>query len=317
MKTLLTIGLCIFTLTPLVLAADSAPGDVNDGIRSSYIKGAGDVPISVVEAGDPANPGLLLIHGLGQSHMSFDGQLHSSLADNYHLVAFDLRGHGNSGKPSNPEAYTDSQAWADDVARVIEETGLVRPVIVSWSYGTLVAANFLRYHGDEPISGLVMIGALGGLVPVTLSDLKPNAEWASAAPVIAKLRASAALEDSIQASRLTVGFLTERPMPVEWTETQVMVGTMVPPYVRANLASQMKDNSDLVPSILAPVLLMAGSEDGGTPEALMQRLADNLPNGAQIKVYAGSGHSPFVEEPERFNADLLEFARRCTESTRH
>ena len=49
---------------------------------------------------------------------------------------------------SGPEHYADGQLWADDLAAVIEQTGLERPVVVAWSYGGYIVADFLRAYGD-------------------------------------------------------------------------------------------------------------------------------------------------------------------------
>jgi non-heme chloroperoxidase len=87
--------------------------------RFSYVPGAHGVPLSVAETGHPDALGVLFIHGLGQSHLSFSAQLESPLAERFHLVAFDLRGHGNSGKPWEASAYSESRAWADDVAAML------------------------------------------------------------------------------------------------------------------------------------------------------------------------------------------------------
>ena len=63
----------------------------------------------VAEVGDPAKPGILFIHGFAQSYLSFGRQFDSDLAKTYHLVAFDLRGHGGSSKPDRADAYKDFQ----------------------------------------------------------------------------------------------------------------------------------------------------------------------------------------------------------------
>jgi len=43
--------------------------------------------------GDPHNPEIVFIHGLGQSHLSWDRQVHSDLAERFRIITYDLRGH--------------------------------------------------------------------------------------------------------------------------------------------------------------------------------------------------------------------------------
>ena len=77
------------------------------------------VGVSVCEWGNPAGPEILFIHGQAQSVLSFNRQTDSALARDFRIVAYDLRGHGLSDKPTDPAAYQDSQRWADEMHVVI------------------------------------------------------------------------------------------------------------------------------------------------------------------------------------------------------
>src|SRR5205085_7995890 len=70
------------------------------------------------------------------------------------LVACDLRGHGMSEAPLEPGPYTDGKLWAEDVAAIIEELHLDRPVLVGWSYGAFVICDYLRAHGQDRIAAI-------------------------------------------------------------------------------------------------------------------------------------------------------------------
>jgi non-heme chloroperoxidase len=133
-------------------------------LRYSVVEGHGGVPLNVVEAGNRGAPGILLIHGFAQSYLAFTHQLDSDLAESFHIVAFDLRGHGVSAKPWNSEDYVGSRIWADDVQAVIDATGLNKPVLVGWSYGGYVLADYIRHYGVANIAGASLVGSPGGLV---------------------------------------------------------------------------------------------------------------------------------------------------------
>jgi pimeloyl-ACP methyl ester carboxylesterase len=62
------------------------------------------------------------------------------LIDEFHLVAFDLRGHGMSEAPPDAGSYA-GDVWALDVAAVIETLALERPILVGWSYGGYVICD--------------------------------------------------------------------------------------------------------------------------------------------------------------------------------
>ena len=141
--------------------------------RSFYVTGAGGVPLATTDTGSAEAPGILFLHGIGHGRESFRDQFASELAEKYHLVAFDLRGHGMSGKPSQAADYADAATWAEDVVRVMDATGLTRPVVVAWSYGSLVAADVVRVRGARQVSGLVLVSALGGLVDQSVQGEVP------------------------------------------------------------------------------------------------------------------------------------------------
>ena len=80
------------------------PDTARDGAELSRawqlttVEGAGGAPPNVLEAGDPSGPEILFVHGKSQRSLASLSQLRSSLGARYRLVAFDLRGHGGSGR---------------------------------------------------------------------------------------------------------------------------------------------------------------------------------------------------------------------------
>ena len=127
-------------------------------METHTITGGGGVDLRVDETGDPDGQAVLFIHGYSQSRLCWTRQLESALAEEFRLVAVDNRGHGRSDKPEG--AYADSTLWAEDVQSVIEGLGLDRPVLVGWSYGGLIIADYLEAYGDEHIAGVNLVGAI-------------------------------------------------------------------------------------------------------------------------------------------------------------
>ena len=116
--------------------------------------------ISAQEYGNPNGPGIVFIHGFSQSHLSWIKQVTSGdLAKEFHMVTYDLRGHGNSDKPFEPERYKTSKYWGDEVQAVMDATGLKRPVLVGWSYAGRVMADYLTTHGTARLAGLNYVDA--------------------------------------------------------------------------------------------------------------------------------------------------------------
>src|SRR5258708_3849375 len=104
-------------------------------MRIATVIGGGGTRLHVREWGRPDAPPILFVHGWSQHHLAFGRQVESSLADEFRLVAMDLRGHGMSDAPTDVEAYTNGDLWAADIAAIIAQRGLVRPILVGWSFG--------------------------------------------------------------------------------------------------------------------------------------------------------------------------------------
>jgi pimeloyl-ACP methyl ester carboxylesterase len=118
------------------------------------VRGGGGLQLHVREWGRPDGPPILFIHGWSQNHLCWAKQYESALADEFRLVAYDLRGHGMSEAPLEPEHYTEGKLWADDVAAIIDELGVDRPVLVGWSYGAFVICDYIRAYGQERVAAI-------------------------------------------------------------------------------------------------------------------------------------------------------------------
>ena len=126
---------------------DSVPSQTHAQIHT--VQGGGGLRLHVREWGNADGPPILFIHGWSQNHLCWARQYESALADEFRLVAYDLRGHGMSEAPLEPAHYTDGALWADDVAAIIDAARLDRPVLVGWSYGAFVICDYVRGYGQD------------------------------------------------------------------------------------------------------------------------------------------------------------------------
>jgi pimeloyl-ACP methyl ester carboxylesterase len=265
------------------------------------IRGGGGLRLHAREWGDPEGPELLLIHGWSQSDLCWANQVQGDLATGSRIVTFDLRGHGLSESPSEPEQYADERLWADDLAAVIEQTGLQSPVVVAWSYGGLVVTDYLRAYGDEGIAGINLVSAAVMLKPPTFEHIGPgfleNAGDASESDLATNI---AAIQRFLRAS--TVEELDE----AEWTAA-LCWNMVVPPAVRGALISREVDGSDSLASASVPMLVTHGREDSIVSPSMAEHVL-GVCRSAVPSWYDGVGHMPFWEAADRFNRELAEFS---------
>ena len=70
-----------------------------DSLWTGTIEGGGGLPIAVTTNGPADAPRMVFVHGFLGSTLNWKKQLESELADEFHLTALDMRGHGASAKP--------------------------------------------------------------------------------------------------------------------------------------------------------------------------------------------------------------------------
>jgi len=83
--------------------------------------------------------------------------------------------------------------------------------------------------------------------------------------------------------------------------------SVVPPHVRQAMLSRTLTHDGLLEGLTNPVLVAHGSEDEIVLPAMAEHHARLIPH-AKTSWYQGIGHSPFLEVPDQFNADLRAFA---------
>lgn len=269
-------------------------------MKHHEITGGGGCRLHVVDAGAPHSQAIVFIHGFSQCSLAWSRQLSSDLARAHRLVAMDMRGHGSSDKPRDD--YGDSKLWADDVAAVIDQLELDRPILCGWSYGPLVILDYLRHYGEDAISGIHFVDGITRLgSDAALSVLEP--EFLALVP---GLFASDSQESVRSLESLLRMCFSHEPSVVE-LYTMLGYNVSTPPFVRQALFSRAFDNDDLMPTIRKPVLITHGADDMIVKRAVVDQHRAAIPN-AQIDIMAGAGHAPFWDDAPAFNRRLARFA---------
>jgi pimeloyl-ACP methyl ester carboxylesterase len=109
-------------------------------------------PIHRMAWGDEKLPGLVLIHG-GAAHAHWWSFIAPMLSQRYHVVAFDLTGHGDSGRRDDYPR----RVWADEVIGVIEASNFIGPpIVVGHSMGGMVSIVTASVYGDR-LAGAIIV----------------------------------------------------------------------------------------------------------------------------------------------------------------
>ena len=249
--------------------------------------------VRYVEQGPAEAMPLILLHGFPDSWLSYETVL-ANLPSTIHAIALSQRGFGNSDKP---EGSYHPRDLADDLAAFMKLRRIPRAILAGHSMGALVAQSFAAAF-PERLAGLVLIG--------TFKTLRDSEELATLIDEVSRMSDPIDLDlvRTFQASTLA------QPVQDEFFRTVVAEGARLPLAIwRAALKDVAAyDDVAALSRIAAPTILFWGERDSFSTYEQQQELASEIP-GAELRVYAGAGHSLHWEEPRRFAADLANFVR--------
>ncbi len=268
----------------------------------AFVAAPDGVKLATYELGNSAGPELLLIHGFVQCHLCWRPQFDSALARDFRIVAFDMRGHGDSDKPSDPRAYQGSDVWAKDIAAVIEGRRLKRPVIAGWSMGGRITRQYLMNFGDSRLAGLNFVGSLVVEDPAHRGPGSP-----------APLPADAPLDDRLAAAIAFLdGCFAIKPSDKDF-RIALAYNMIVPNAIRDAIRGWTTDPAETVAKlkkVTVPTLISHGRKDALVLPGAAETTAATIA-GSKISWYDDCGHSPFCEDVPRFNRELAAFVKAC------
>lgn len=267
------------------------------------VKGAAGVSLHVREFGKPNGIPILLIHGWSQSHLCWSKQYESTLKDDARIVALDLRGHGMSDAPMQMDQYNDGDKWADDIAAVIDELALDRPILVGWSYGGYIISDYVRRKDQGKIAGINFVA--GAVV------LGPKAFGALIGPGFLENAPGACQDDlptNIAAIRKFLRACIVKPVSQHDFEEILAFNMVVKPGVRGAMIQRELDFAAVLEGITVPVLVTHGRSDTVVLPAMSEFILKHCKT-AEASWFDGVGHASFLEEPARFNTELMRFAK--------
>lgn len=277
----------------------TAAPNASPSARQSWVRTPDGVDISVREWGKLGARTVLFVHGLAQAHLCFAPQLESDLAERFHLVAYDLRGHGESEKPLDPSFYREGHRWADELAAVIDELKLDKPVLLGWSLGGRVLRQYLIHYGDRAISGLHFVSSRPFEDPSVLATVSRN-DIANRPDGLA---------DVISSNIRFLRACFHRQPSDDDFNVALAYNMIMPQAVREAISgwsTSLDETRIALGAVTVPTLVSHGMNDALIlPKAAEMTVA--AIRGARLSIYEDCGHSPFAEHTERFNRELADF----------
>jgi pimeloyl-ACP methyl ester carboxylesterase len=229
-------------------------------------------------------PALILTHGYSSTSAMWEGQI-EALSKHHKLVLWDMRGHGKSDYPADPNAYSEALTIGD-IAALLDQIGTRRAIVGGLSLGGYMSLAFYRTH-PERVAALLIIDTGPGF-----KKDEARAAWNKRAHETAERfeRDGLSVLKSLSRERSSV---THRD------------ATGLALAARGMLTQRDASVMEVLPEIAVPSLIVVGSDD--TPFlAASDYMAAKIP-GAKKVVIPSAGHAVNIDQPQAFIDAVLPF----------
>lgn len=207
-------------------------------------------------------PAIVLLHGLSANANEFCGLVHAGLDNSHRVIAPDLRGRGQTGKPES--GYSMAQHAADVIA-LLDHLALHRVVLGGHSFGALLTI-YIAAHFPERVSTIIVIDAAIVFHPDVVELLQP-----SLARLARVLPSTDAYLEEMRMAPHVVGFWDDAIEGYFRAELQSNADGTVQSLTSANaveqalIGVQVEPWAEMVSRIPHPAILLNALEGFGPP----------------------------------------------------
>lgn len=277
-------------LTSLLLFVLSALGAFAQRTREGFIRTSDGVRIHYLDAGSGAP--IVFIPGWMMPAWIWQHQI-NDLSKTYRVIAIDPRSQGESDRPTYGHL---PENRARDYHEVLQQLGLVKPVLVGWSMGCGELLSYVEQFGEDNVRGLVLVD---GLLPARVNpDLTAGlAAWAELLQ-----------RDRAAESKTVAHAMFKKPQPEAYVEQLNQAMLQVPTDTVVTLIYNMvsvSDYSKAFARIKRPTLFAYEPAMQPNAEFLKDKLGDNL----RLVRFDDDGHALFVDDPAKFNNMIDDFVK--------
>jgi proline iminopeptidase len=254
-------------------------------------------------------PTLIALHGgPGLDHSRFRPEF-DYLADIAQVIFLDHRGNGRS-MPSDPNTWTLDQ-WADDIKGLCDTLGIVKPIVLGYSFGGMVAQSYLTRYPDHP-AGVVLSSTAAHMDLSAVFDFFEHKGGPEAREAATLFWTRMADEDFEAYTRLCLPLYSSYP-PVDPDQSAraIVSAEVIRHFAIVPGEMQVMDFRPRLKVAKCPVLVVGGMADPATPPASSEEIAANLPaHLTELRLFVGCGHGVYRDDPHQFWPLLREWMGR-------
>ena len=254
-----------------------------------------NLSVSYNDYGPDDAPVIIFIHGFPLNKSMWDMQV-ETLKENYRVITYDIRGHGNSD-PGMDEFFI--ELFVNDLLGLMEKLGIEKSILCGLSLGGYIALNAVLKYPDR-FDGLILndtqcIADTPEIKEnrcIAIIRIKENGVEQYADESIKKLFSP----ESFTKKKNVIAEVKEM---ITSTPKQTLCNTL-------HALAERKETCNRLEEINIPVLIMVGKEDKITPIAAAQQMHEKILN-SKLEIIQQAGHLSNLENPIAFNTHLLKF----------
>ena len=243
-------------------------------------------------------PTVVFLHAFPLNSKMWHAQMEAVGQSGFPVLALDFPGFGAA--PSSGQRTV--QEFSQFITDSLERERVQDVVLVGLSMGGYVAFRALERH-PELVRGLV------------LADTKASPDAPDARTKRLKMAARVESEGTgFLQTELIPNLLAKTVSPEVLLEVQQLADEAAQHAIYNALAAlaSRPDSRGMLEDVDIPTLILVGEDDAVTPISDAEVMASTIPN-ARLEVIRGAGHLSNLEQPQSFNAALLEFLEQFRE----
>ena len=257
-----------------------------------------ELMVSYNDEGPDGVPVVIFIHGFPFNKSMWDLQLRA-LKDTYRVIAYDVRGHGNTDAGTKDFSI---ELFAEDLLGLMDVLQLDKVVLCGLSMGGYIALNAIGKY-PERFNALI------------LSDTQCIADSAES-----KVKRMAAIEkikehgvekyaeESIPNFFATASFDT-KPAAIAVVKEMILKTSLASLCNTLLALAAREETCSKLPKITVPILILVGEEDKITPPDAARLMLDKT-NDSSLMIIEHAAHLANLENPHEFNDQLTQFLKR-------
>ena len=254
-----------------------------------------NLTVSYSDHGPDDAPVIILIHGFPFNKSMWNEQI-EALKDNYRVIAYDIRGHGNS-EPGIDDFFI--ELFVNDLLRLMEKLGIEKSILCGLSLGGYIALNAVLKYPDR-FDGLILNDTQ------CIADTPEIKENRCTAIIQIKEKGVEQYADESIKKLFAPESFTKKENVIDAVKEMIINTPKQTLCNTLHALAERKETCTRLHEIKIPVLIMVGNEDKITPIAAAQQMHEKIWDSI-LKIIPHAGHVTNLENPAAFNFQLVKF----------